>query len=322
MAQYTTALASEYNDMQYKVQDILGARQGVPSSYGYNNASLINSSPVSQGQEIKQGEWDNLKHDLDTLRYYHYASLGTYETIATGNQIMWSNIVSYQNVCTAMDNLSQSFHTYTTSSKFGYNYPHLKESFASYGYPSGWGGYGASVTTIELSGSFTFSSRANLQAIFNGGGYFAFNPYFSGGTIGTSGTKDYVFRQLASLCGINWGRSQWWTYGGSNGTAQTQTLTATASGSGYSPYGSSVGDLYVRTQATYNGNNVISFNFKAIDYATDASTSSGGGYTEPPVTADVSAMPYFATPGGYSVPSGSGLGVIDLPSPSLSASWV
>lgn len=318
MAQYTTILASEYNAMQNKVQDILGTRQGVPSTYGYNNASLITSSNVGVGQQIKQDEWDKLKADLTTLYYYQYGNVSTgLPAIVTGNQIMWSNVVAYQNVTNDMDAKSQAFETWDDGDTFS-SYPNLAYTSQAYTYPQGWGGNGASITTIELSGSMTFASRQSLQGIMNAGGYFGFSIAVTGGTSSTSGTKDYYFKQLCSFASNDWAQPKWWSYGGSNGTSNTETETWTAAGQGYSPYGSIVGNLTVRSQLSYNGNNLITFNVRLTDGATGG-TSAGTGYPEPAVTADVQVTAFCEYPGGYTPPSG--VGVITSTAPTFSGSW-
>lgn len=319
MAQYTTALASEYNAMQNKVQDILGTRQGVPSTYGYNNASLITSSNVAQGQQIRQDEWDKLKADLQTLHYYQYGSLSTgFSSPVTGNQIMWANVVSFQNITNDMDTKSQQFATWDDGDTFS-SYPNLTQTSQAYNYTDTWGGYGASVTNIELAGSITFGSRQELQAILNAGGYVGITISFTGGTVGTSGTKDYYLSSLATLANNSWRQPDWWAYGGSNGTSNTETITVTASGQGFTPYGTLVGNLTVRSQLSYNGNNLINYNVRITDGATDANTSSGGGYPEPAIEADCQVSVFCSRPGGYSPPSG--VGVITSSAPSISGSW-
>jgi hypothetical protein len=319
MAQYTTALASEYNDIQNKVQDILGARQGIPSTYGYNNAGLITSSNVSKGQQIKKDEWDKLKVDINTLWYYQYNTTNSgCIDVVTGSQIMWSNVVSYQSAINTLDDRATNHNTYTSTGSFGQTtYPHFSSNSLHYDYAAGWGGADAGQKTdIRLNGTSTWPSRQELQAYFNAGGFFRLTPNFSGGTITTTGTKDYALSSLGSLCYQNWTWYDWWTHGGSDGTNKSTSIAVSAVGQGYTPY-NTAGNIVCQSTITYDGNATISWSFRAIDG--DTGTTSDGVTPAPAFGATTSIYIGGATAGGYTAPTG--VGVVSITNPTPSGSW-
>jgi uncharacterized protein (DUF1330 family) len=151
--QGTNILALDYNNIQSKINQVLGAGS---SNYGYNQTVL--SSQVSVNQKITALQWQNLYNDLIKART-HQTGLDetsnlTYPTTST--QIKESDRQAYQTYVNTIDTNrlitppagQATLETYSTSTR-----------------TSAWNG------TITNTVTITFSSANNARAYFNAGGY-------------------------------------------------------------------------------------------------------------------------------------------------------
>jgi uncharacterized protein (DUF1330 family) len=151
--QGTNILALDYNNIQSKINQVLGSGS---SNYGYNQTVL--SSQVSVNQKITALQWQNLYNDLIKART-HQTGLDetsnlTYPTTST--QIKESDRSAYQTYVNTIDTNrlitppagQATLETYSTSTR-----------------TSAWNG------TITNTVTITFSSADNARAYFNAGGY-------------------------------------------------------------------------------------------------------------------------------------------------------
>lgn len=322
MAQYTAALAEDYNAMQREVAKILGPANGTPKSYGaYNVDGFRQSSQVSQGQEIKPAEWENLRTDLNTILWYTNDSRTGITNPVQYNTIYWADVVAYQNQYTSAYNFALS-HTYYDAGSLGSD--NLTGISNSGSHAAGdWGGFGGGTTNgIYFSSYAQWSSFDELNAFFNLGGYLLINLSATGGTVSTSGTKDYALAHVTSAASNTYNFSSWWNNGGSGKTTGSFVTVSSTNGSTYSPY--TTGSKYVRAQTTfyYDGDRTVYMYGYAQDYALDYTAD--GVTEEPKPTCSIGGTAGARYPDGSNAGGGVESGyVISKTPPSIgSVSWV
>ena len=221
MAQYTTILANEFNAIQTTVSNVLGTGS---STRGYG--STVSSSQVSTGTNITKTQFDNLKTDLD--RCYGHISGGSSgaTSVVVGNDIAWSNIVTYQVAATYVDTNRDSNGGTVTSSQ------------SSKVLSAGWGN--ASTNRVaSVNFTITFSSANAMRYYFNQNSYIS----LSGSGAATGGTpKSNAFGTLANGVSASVNQSN---YRAGTGSDQVQTTSVT-------PYNSGTADG-ISVSLSFNG---------------------------------------------------------------------
>jgi len=150
--QGTNILALDYNNIQSKIGQILGAGAG---NYGYNQTVL--SGQVSVNQKITALQWQNLYNDLIAARTHQTNANETGNLIypTTSTQIRESDRAAYQSYVNVID----ANRLITPPSGQG-----TLETYASSSRSSAWNG------TITHTVTLTFANANTARGFFNAGG--------------------------------------------------------------------------------------------------------------------------------------------------------
>lgn len=216
MAQFTKALASDFNTVRNTVANVLGTGS---STRGYG--SPVSSTTVSVGQKITPTEFSSLTTDINACyRHITNANASTLASIVQGQKITWANFVTYQSAATFIDNNRDTNGGAVTNS-----------AFASGPLPAGWG-RAAGLRFASRTGTFSWPSADAMRHFFNQEGRLRLTG--SGG--GGGNTKSAAFRTLANAVSLNYTQAN---YRGGTGASQVQTV-ATAPYSTGTPSGITV----------------------------------------------------------------------------------
>jgi len=150
--QGTNILALDYNNIQSKIGQILGAGAG---NYGYNQTVL--SGQVSVNQKITALQWQNLYNDLIAARTHQTNAneTGNLTYPTTSTQIKESDRAAYQSYVNVID----ANRLITPPSGQG-----TLETYASSSRSSAWNG------TITHTVTLTFANANTARGFFNAGG--------------------------------------------------------------------------------------------------------------------------------------------------------
>lgn len=242
MAQYTTVLANEFNAVRNTVATVLGTGSG---TRGYG--STVDSYTVAAGGSIGAAEFTALKTDIN--RCYRHITNGdaTLNSVVTGGQITWANLVSYQTAATYVDTNRDTNGGSVTSSQ------------SSTTLSAGWGNAsGNRIATVN--GTINFASAEAMRFYFNQNSYMT----MSGSGATTGGTpKSNAFGSLATGVTMTLTRDN---YRAGTGTSQSQTTTT-------SPYNAGNPDGISVSFGAPSGSS-ISFNITCSDKGNDGNVAS------------------------------------------------
>jgi hypothetical protein len=154
MAQFTTALASDFNTVRNTVTTVLGAGSG---TRGYG--SPIASSTVSAGQLIRPAEFTSLTTDINACyRLINGANATTLASIVQGGTVTWANFLTYQQAATFIDNNRDTN-----------NGPVTNFAGSSLVLPAGWGN-ASGLRAAQATGTFSWSSAEAMRFYYNQNG--------------------------------------------------------------------------------------------------------------------------------------------------------
>lgn len=206
MAQYTTILANQHNNLQDQVQKILV--NGTPFGGGlqrtYGCAQAVQSTRVNAGDRIEDFHWKRLRTDIQRL-YKHQLGSGVSfleSDYDEGKLIRWSHVVQLQNVANSIDTGCQNGTTWFSGGRF----PYLTAQNAALQTASGgWNG------SRDAFWYFNFSSDDHLRAFMNAGGYIQIVATTFGGSPSLSPVNtDGVWQQVVgSLSLVQLRKSNW-----------------------------------------------------------------------------------------------------------------
>jgi hypothetical protein len=205
MAQFTKALASDFNTVRNTVSTVLGTGSG---TRGYG--SPVASSTVSVGQKIAPAEFSSLTTDINACyRHITNANASTLASIVQGQKITWANFVTYQAAATFIDNNRDTNGGAVTN-----------PAASSVVLSAGWGNASGTRQNSRI-GSFSWPSAEAMRFFFNQGG----NLRLTGSGAATGGSsKSNAFGTLAN--GVNLAYTVT-NYRNGTGSSQSQN-TATA----------------------------------------------------------------------------------------------
>jgi hypothetical protein len=319
MAQYTTILAEEYNAMRRTMGKILGP-SAAQNRYGYNT-SLSVSSDVAVHQLIKKDEWENLKADINTARWWQTGAVPSITSPVKGDTITWANVVTYQNAVNAADGDAYTQVKYAVPAKFGYDYPFLTQTYVDASFSAPWGGnadsHPSGYVEKRYQGRYTFSSKEELIAYFNLGAYLVPSIVCTGtGTTTKDSSYIYVINAINGIA-ITW--NTWWnSMGGSSNTSGSYVISATTQGvSTYSPYNVSSRHIEASATFTWNGNNIIDIFYNIKDY--DVNYTTDGVTPAIQINYATRGSLFAFTPNASTLPSGTPGSAITKSSPTFSA---
>jgi hypothetical protein len=205
MAQFTTALASDFNTVRNTVATVLGTGSG---TRGYG--SPVNSVTVSAGQLIRPTEFTSLTTDINACyRLINGANATTLASIVQGGTITWANFLTYQQAATFIDNNRDTN-----------NGPVTNPAASSLVLPAGWGNL-SGLRAAQATGTFTWASAEAMRFYFNQNG----TILISGSGSATGGTaKSNAFGTLANSIFVGCNRFQY-----RNTVGASQDLTTNVS---------------------------------------------------------------------------------------------
>jgi hypothetical protein len=243
MAQFTKALASDYNTVRNTVADVLGTGSG---TRGYG--SSVTSNTVSVGTIITATQFTALASDINACyRHITNANAGTLASIVSDGLITWANFVTYQSAATYVDTNRDTNGGSVTSSQ------------SSTTLSAGWGN--ASGNRIAtMNGTINFASADAMRFYFNQNSYVTMNG--SGAASGGS-SKSNAFGSLANGVGISVSQGN---YRGGTGDSQNQTT-------GVDPYSTGTPDGISVSFDAPSGSS-ISFNITCSDKGGDNNVAS------------------------------------------------
>jgi hypothetical protein len=242
MAQYTVILANEYNAVQSTVANVLGT-----GSSGRGYGASVTSSQVTAGATITKAHFDNLRTDIDKC-YNHIAnSPSSVTNVVSGNNIAWSNIVTYQVAATYVDTNRDT------------NGGAITQTFSQTTLPSGWGN--ASGNRIAtMNGTYNFSSANAMRYFFNQGSSLYMNG--SGQQTG-NGDKSNMFGSLVTSVSLTFSQGN---YRAGNAPSQSQNGST-------SPYNAGTPDNVTVSIGAPSGT-TIPFNMTLTDKGNDGTVAS------------------------------------------------
>ena len=240
MAQFTLALANEYNTVRNTVVNVLGTGAGT-KGYG----SPISSYTVAVGNFIGSAEFTALTSDINACyRHITNANASLAPVVANGI-ITWANFLSYQQAATFIDNNSDT------------NGGAVSTPSNSVTLPAGWGNAsGNEVATMN--GTLTFASAGAMRFFFNQ----ANSIRMTGSGVGGSDIKGPMFSTLAGSINLNFNQANYRTSTGASQTAKSTTNPYGYSGPVNTP---AVDSQIVVTFSAPSGNTI---NFSIVCYDT------------------------------------------------------
>jgi len=245
MAQFTKALASDYNTVRNTVADVLGTGS---STRGYG--SSVTSNTVSVGAIITATQFTALASDINACyRHITNANAGSLSTIVSNNLITWANFVTYQSAATYIDTNRDTNGGTVTSSQ------------TSKVLPAGWGNASGNRVATALF-TITFTDAEEKRYFFNRDGYIS----LSGSGASTGGTpKSNAFGALANGVSTAYNRTNYRTTG-DPGTQSQYTST--------SPYSLGGDPDGIFATITAIGTNVFNGSIQCRDKGGDGSVAS------------------------------------------------
>lgn len=237
----TIIAANDYNTIQALVNQVLGPNVG-GGAFGYGQS--VASSQVSQYSKITMTQWRNLREDILRCRKHQtgtdYSTTLTYPTAdvkisATDREAYLSMMQT-----AALDSNRLVAPPTTEASRE----PVVTNQVRT----TPWNTSVTQTVTVTFNGytvnTTTVSGADHMRCYFNAGGRFELNSTLTGGTSGTTGTKDYSWSILLSNMGTVYfnrsnttctGSGTTTSIGYANLTTSDQLIFQKDTISGYSP---------------------------------------------------------------------------------------
>lgn len=213
MAQFTKALADDFNTVRNTVTNVLGTGSGT-KGYG----SPLNSSTVTAGQKITPTEFSSLTTDINACyRHITNANASTLASIVTGGTITWANFVTYQQAATYINTNSDTNGGAVTNPAALYK-----------ALPAGWGNASGNRVATNVV-SISWASADAMRYFFNQGGQLKAFGEIRGAT---GNPKNDAFIAMVNAVNLAYTRSN---YRAGTGTSQSQTTST-------SPYSGGTAD--------------------------------------------------------------------------------
>lgn len=247
MAQYTTALASDFNSIQSTLANVLGYGGG--DGWG----SPVNSYQVSVGQQIGHAEYAALATDINTAYNFIFGSNASLASVVQGGEITWANFVSYQN---AVSSIYQYRHS-AAGGVYNYNYTTLGSNTLA----QGWGNASGNVRYGQ-SCYIQWPSYAAQQEFWNQNNSITLTMS-AANSDGSSKSQDFV--GMANSITVTMNNSNFY-----NSTYPSQSVTGTTA-----PYNSGSADHIDVTFANYSG--TLGFSINMYDQGNDGVVASNVG---------------------------------------------
>jgi hypothetical protein len=174
-----TILASDYNSIQSTVASILGTGSG---DRGYGQA--VSSSQVAATNTITATQMQNLKTDLDKIRYHQANAASTAPSVSAGGVIYASDWSSYSSQASSLDGTRFNLATEQAT---------LSGAVTKSAANNSWN------TSITHSFTVNFGSADAARYFFNAGGEIRVGPTITG--FGGPTTKGGRWNSLFSTAG-------------------------------------------------------------------------------------------------------------------------
>lgn len=248
MAQYTKALADDFNTIRNTVANVLGTGS---STKGYG--SPVTSYAVVAGAKIAPAEFTALATDINACyRHITNADASTLASIVSGGVVTWANFVTYQAATTYINNNSDANGGARTT------------SVSSTTLPAGWGNASGN-RVATMSGTITFASAEAMRFFFNQNAYITMTG--SGDGAGGSDPKSASFRGLANGVGISIAQGNY-----RGGTAASATYYGSTNPYGYNPIRTY--NDYIAVSFGAPSGTTVSFSIECWDKGRDGSVAS------------------------------------------------
>ena len=164
MAQFTDIMASEYNAVQTKVNNIVGSGSG---NKGYGGS--MTSSAVAAGNLITEAQFDNLRSDIDKAVRHQTGLLSSLTNVSQGNVIYWATLLSYDLKADEITANSDTVYTGATVGSFVSQVSVINGGSTTLS--AGWGNNAANQRFGEQIYQVTFTTADKARQFFNSGGY-------------------------------------------------------------------------------------------------------------------------------------------------------
>lgn len=164
MAQFTDIMASEYNAVQTKVNNIVGSGSG---NKGYGGS--MTSSAVAAGNLITEAQFDNLRSDIDKAVRHQTGLLSSLTNVSQGNVIYWATLLSYDLKADEITANSDTVYTGATVGSFVSQVSVINGGSTTLS--AGWGLNTANQRYGQQSYNVTFTTADKARQFFNSGGY-------------------------------------------------------------------------------------------------------------------------------------------------------
>jgi hypothetical protein len=241
MAQFTTALANDYNVVRNTLVNVLSTGSGT-KGYG----SPIASYTVVVGNSIGSAEFTALASDINACYRHITNGNATLAPVVTNSVVTWANFVTYQSAVDFINNNSDTNGGATTVST------------NSTTLPAGWGN--ASGNRIAtMNGTITFVSAEAMRFFFNQGNSIQMSGSGSGGV---GDPKADSFRALAGSVNVSHTQT---TYRA--GSSPTATYFGSTNPYGYAP--PAVKNNFIQVTFGAPAGNTISFTIVCNDKGND-----------------------------------------------------
>jgi hypothetical protein len=183
MAQYTQALANDFNTIQGTLANVLGTGS---STKGYG--STVNSFTVTKGNPISHAEFTALTTDINTCyRHITNANCSTLASVVRGGTVSWANFVTYQTAIAYINNNSDTNGGTTTSASDATTLP------------AGWGNASGNRIATQT-GTITFATAEAMRFFFNQGNTITITGSCS---YGGSAPKTVDWRDLVNTVSVS-----------------------------------------------------------------------------------------------------------------------
>jgi hypothetical protein len=243
MAQFTTALANDFNTVRNIVANNLGTGSGT-KGYG----SPVSSFVVAPNGFISATEFTALANDINACYRHITNANASLAPVVANSVVTWANFVTYQAAATYINNNSDT------------NGGAVSTPSNSVTLPAGWGNAsGNEVATMN--GTLTFASAEAMRFFFNQANSIRMTGSGSGGT----DIKGPMFSTLAGSINLNFNQTNYRTSTGANQTAKSNTNPYGYSG----PVNFPAVDSQIRVAFGAPSGNTISFSIICFDTGDD-----------------------------------------------------
>lgn len=197
--------ATQYNSVQSTINTVLSTR------YGQTPASSQLTLPGTS-TKITSAAWGNLRSDILKANRHQLnpATVGTLTDPTTSTKIAAADYNAYEtmaNNCLTNSLLFPDNSTLSSTFESPYTWTPANGT---------WGATGQNTFKIDIRA--IFNAGGNADYYFNSGGQIRFSSAFTGGTVATTGTKDFSWKSAANEMGtIIFGANSTRTLAGATG---------------------------------------------------------------------------------------------------------